>query len=157
MGTRIYLFCVCYFIWLSLTGFSLELSALVTAFVVSSIVVLFAHKLEIYLPYNKIFWGQFLSYIAWIAKEVVTSSWKISNIVWRKNLFIKPSLEQIKTNQATELGVVIYANSITITPGTVTIANQDNNLLVHALDISFMEDLQSGQMEEKVKKVIRVN
>ena len=157
MGTRIYLFCVCCFIWFSLTGFSVEFSEVITGLCVSAIVVLIVHKLKIYLPYDKIFWVRSFNYIRWLLKEVVNSAWQVSNIAWSKNIFLRPALEQIKAQQDNDLGVVIYANSITITPGTVTIANQGNDLLVHALDVSFMDDLKTGQMEHKVKKIIRPN
>lgn len=98
-----------------------------------------------------------MGYIRWLLKEVFNSALQVSNIAWRKNIFLRPVLEQINANQATDFGVVIYANSITITPGTVTIANQGNELLVHALDVTFMEDLKTGQMEQQVKKIIRPN
>jgi multicomponent Na+:H+ antiporter subunit E len=111
----------------------------------------------IYLPYDKIFWVGSFNYIRWLLKEVLNSAWQVSNIAWSKNIFLRPTLEQIKAQQDSDLGVVIYANSITITPGTVTIANQGNDLLVHALDVSFMDDLKTGQMEHKVKKIIRPN
>lgn len=98
-----------------------------------------------------------MSYVKWLLKEVFNSALQVSKIAWRKNMVLRPVLGQIKANQDNDLGVVIYANSITITPGTVTIANQDNDLLVHALDVSFMEDLKTGQMEQRVKKIIRPN
>lgn len=157
MGTRIYLFCVSCFIWFSLTGFSWDRSVVITAVCVSAIIVLLIHKLAISSSYNKIFWGRSFGYVRWLLKEVFNSAFQVSNIAWRKNIFLRPVLEQINANQVTDLGVVIYANSITITPGTVTIANQGNELLVHALDVSFVEDLQTGQMEQKVKKIIRPN
>lgn len=157
MGTRIYLFCVSCFIWFSLTGFSLDLESFTTAVCVSTIIVLLIHKLAIYSSYNKIFWRKSMGYIRWLLKEVFNSALQVSNIAWRKNIFLRPVLEQINANQATDFGVVIYANSITITPGTVTIANQGNELLVHALDVTFMEDLKTGQMEQQVKKIIRPN
>lgn len=129
MGTKIYLFCVS----------------------------CFRRGLMIYLPYDKIFWSRSMSYVKWLLKEVFNSALQVSKIAWRKNMVLRPVLGQIKANQDNDLGVVIYANSITITPGTVTIANQDNDLLVHALDVSFMEDLKTGQMEQRVKKIIRPN
>ncbi len=157
MGTRIYLFCVCCFVWFGLTGFSIELREVITGLCVSAIIVIIVHRLMVYLPYDKIFWVRSFNYIRWLLKEVVNSAWQVSNIAWSKNIFLRPTLEHIKAQQDNDLGVVIYANSITITPGTVTIANQGNDLLVHALDVSFMDDLKTGQMEHQVKKIIRPN
>ena len=50
--------------------------------------------------------------------------------------------------------MVIYANSITLTPGTVTLSTEDNKLLVHALDIRFMKDLQDGIMDKTIEGII---
>ena len=56
--------------------------------------------------------------------------------------------------QATAGGIVTYANSITLTPGTVTIEVEDGkdgtSFLVHAVDASFAEDVESGEMDRRV-------
>ncbi len=86
--------------------------------------------------------------------EIIKSSISVSKIAWRRNIAIYPSIEPIISAQSTELAVVVYANSITLTPGTVTLSTEDNKLLVHALDINFMEDLQDGTMDKKILEII---
>ena len=86
--------------------------------------------------------------------EIIKSSISVSKIAWRRNITIYPSIEPIISAQSTELAVVVYANSITLTPGTVTLSTEDNKLLVHALDINFMEDLQDGTMDKKILEII---
>jgi multicomponent Na+:H+ antiporter subunit E len=76
-------------------------------------------------------------------------------IAFRKNLRIQPSLELISSEQKNTIGIVTYANSITLTPGTVTLSTEDNQLLVLALDMSFMDDLKDGQMDRKVKEIVK--
>ena len=79
----------------------------------------------------------------------------VVKIACRKNLGIQPVLEPVKSVQKTDIGTVIYANSITLTPGTVTLSVEGNTLLVHALDLQFMHALQEGEMDNRIKKVIK--
>jgi multicomponent Na+:H+ antiporter subunit E len=95
-----------------------------------------------------------IKYVFWLIAEIIKSSISVSKIAWRRNISIYPLLEHIISGQNTELGVVIYANSITLTPGTVTLSTEDNKLLVHALDIKFMRDLQDGTMDRKIEEII---
>ena len=63
---------------------------------------------------------------------------------------INPSVIEVKATQETELGQVIYANSITLTPGTVTIDIDKDIMIVHALTRSAAEGLESGDMDRRV-------
>jgi len=92
-----------------------------------------------------------ITYLLWLIREIILSSIAVSKIIWRKNLGIIPTIAPIISGQKTALGSVIYANSITLTPGTVTLSVEGNKLLVHALDSSFMDDLQEGAMDRRVK------
>ncbi len=83
------------------------------------------------------------------------SAWTVSKIAWRKHIILQPSLEPIKTIQDDDVGTVIYANSITLTPGTVTLSVDGKNLLVHALDYDFMSELQEGEMDRRIKRIIK--
>jgi multicomponent Na+:H+ antiporter subunit E len=59
----------------------------------------------------------------------------------------------VKASQKTDLGMVIYANSITLTPGTVTIDLQGNRLKVHALTRDTAASLLKGEMDRRVSRV----
>jgi multicomponent Na+:H+ antiporter subunit E len=59
-------------------------------------------------------------------------------------------LVRVKASQASELGQVIYANSITLTPGTVSIQVEGGEILVHALTTEMAEDLKGGEMDRRV-------
>ena len=52
--------------------------------------------------------------------------------------------------QKQKLGVATYANSITLTPGTVTVDIDDDGFLVHALTGDFGDDVRSGDMDKRV-------
>ena len=60
---------------------------------------------------------------------------------------------EVKSSQKTVSGRVAYANSITLTPGTVTIQMDDETLEVHALSPEMAEDIKSGFMDKKVSQL----
>jgi multicomponent Na+:H+ antiporter subunit E len=63
---------------------------------------------------------------------------------------IAPTVFTVTGSQKSELGLVVYANSITLTPGTVTIDLTDNKLTVHALTKAGLEGVESGEMDRRV-------
>ena len=141
-------------IWLGLTGIKSDLVYIFFAILTSVLVYYFAHQLSLLPKKPNIDLLKSIKYVFWLIAEIIKSSISVSKIAWRRNISIYPLLEPIISVQNTELGVVIYANSITLTPGTVTLSTEDNKLLVHALDIKFMEDLQDGTMDKKVLEII---
>ncbi len=141
-------------IWLGLTGIKSDLVYIFFAILTSVLVYYFAHQLSLLPKKPNIDLLKSIKYVFWLIAEIIKSSISVSKIAWRRNISIYPLLEPIISVQNTELGVVIYANSITLTPGTVTLSTEDNKLLVHALDIKFMRDLQDGTMDRKIEKII---
>ena len=72
-------------------------------------------------------------YWLWLAGEIVRSALDVSRIVLHPRLPISPTLVRFRPSQRSELGMVIHANSITLTPGTLTIECEPDEFLVHAL------------------------
>lgn len=89
----------------------------------------------------------------WLLKEVILSNISVTRQIWRKTPDISPQLLTIKNNQQTDLGKVIYANSITLVPGTVTVNLQEDIMTVHALTKETAEDLQTGEMEHRINRM----
>jgi multicomponent Na+:H+ antiporter subunit E len=138
-------------LWGGLTGFD---NGLTHIFLVPLTIFFITWQLKL-LPKNNIFKIGAIFYIFWLVKEIFMSAIAVVKIACRQNLRIQPLLEPIKSIQKTDTGIVIYANSITLTPGTVTLSTEDNVLLVHALDSKFMDDLQGGEMDNRINKIIR--
>ena len=63
---------------------------------------------------------------------------------------IDPVMIRLKAGQVTEMGQVIYGNSITLTPGTITVDIDDGELLVHALTQSGADGLAEGEMDRRI-------
>ena len=59
----------------------------------------------------------------------------------------------VRGSQKSELGRVVYANSITLTPGTVTIDLEGEELTVHALTKAGLEGVESGEMDRRVARL----
>ncbi len=89
-------------------------------------------------------------YWPWLIVEIIKANIDVARVILRRKMPINPSLIEVKSTQETELGQVVYANSITLTPGTVTVAIDKDIMTVHALTGGAAEDLQSGEMDRRV-------
>ncbi len=93
-----------------------------------------------------------LVYWPWLIWEILKSAWSVSWIILNPRLPISPTMLRVKAGQKTAVGIVTYANSITLTPGTLTIGVDGDNLLVHALNSAGADDLESGRMDAQVSR-----
>lgn len=101
---------------------------------------------------SKIKFLSFIKYSAWLIKEVVISSVKTIKIIITGKII--PSFERIEISNISELGHTIFDNSITLTPGTVCISDNDSFIVVHALHDEFLHDIKSGLLEDKMRKTV---
>jgi multicomponent Na+:H+ antiporter subunit E len=94
-------------------------------------------------------------YFPWLFKEIVLANLDVAYRVWHPRLEIEPRMIRLPLDVQTSLGAVIYANSITLTPGTVTVSVDEDKreLLVHALSDTSAEGLLSGEMQKRIKRV----
>ena len=94
-----------------------------------------------------------LFYWLWLTKEVVLANISVCRRIWSPRLNISPTVICVDASQKTPLGIMLYANSITVTPGTVCINVEGNKLEVHALTWSAAQDLLSGEMDRRVSQL----
>ena len=92
-------------------------------------------------------------YWPWLAWEIVKANIDVARVILDPKIPITPKVLNINTLQVTELGHVFYANSITLTPGTVTLGLENGALEVHALTPAAIEGLLSGEMDRRVHAV----
>lgn len=92
------------------------------------------------------------TYWPWLLKEIVKSAWDVSRIIVNPRLPISPSMGRVKATQHTSVGLVIYANSITLTPGTVSVEVAQGEILVHALTRDGLSSLAEGDMDRRVSR-----
>ena len=96
---------------------------------------------------------RFLSYLPWLMRELIKSGIEISLCVINPKAKIAPRVVTIKPSQQTSIGLLIYANSITFTPGTVSTFVSNNKIEVHVITDSAEKDLINGAMNDKVKAI----
>lgn len=97
----------------------------------------------------------FVQYIFLLVKEIVQANLIVSRMILSRKEIVEPVLVHVHTNLKTETARVILANSITLTPGTITVSMTDEDLLVHCLDKSLaegMEDSAFVRLLEKMEK-----
>lgn len=92
-----------------------------------------------------------VTYYPWLAVEIVKSAWGVTWVILNPKLPISPCMTVVRASQTTAAGVATYANSITLTPGTVTAGVEGNELTVHALVRDGALDLEAGGMDRRVK------
>ncbi len=91
-------------------------------------------------------------YLPWLFWEIVKSSWNVAKVVIDPRLPISPTMITVNASQKTDVGLAIYANSITLTPGTVTTRIDGNTLTVHALVRENADDVASGEMDRRARR-----
>jgi len=100
-----------------------------------ALTLILAHRLDLIdregVPYVRIV--GFALYFPWLAKEIVKANWTVIRACLRAELDIAPTLVKLKTVCRSDLAKVTFANSITLTPGTVTVEIEGDKLLVHGL------------------------
>jgi multicomponent Na+:H+ antiporter subunit E len=89
-------------------------------------------------------------YWPWLLKEIWLAAVDVTKRVLSPRLPISPTVIDLESTQHSDLGRVIYANSITLTPGTYTIRIYENRILVHALSRDGAESLAGGEMDRRV-------
>jgi multicomponent Na+:H+ antiporter subunit E len=95
------------------------------------------------------FLPRLLNYLLWLFKEIFNSNIGTAKAIITGD--INPEIFIVKSSQNTDVAKVTYANSITLTPGTVTIQINKDKFEVHALNSDFGNDVRSNVMDKKVK------
>ena len=93
-------------------------------------------------------------YWSWLGGQIFLSNVDVVRRVLQKDMPIKPTLRRVTATPDTEIGRVIYANSITLTPGTTAINFTPNgDILVHALHEDSLLELEQGVMAAHIRDV----
>jgi multicomponent Na+:H+ antiporter subunit E len=93
-----------------------------------------------------------LWYWPWLAKEIVKSGWDVTVRVLHPRLPISPTVVRFRPSQRTDVGLAVHANSITLTPGTVTMDVAGGEFLVHALTAEGAAGVTGGDMDARVSR-----
>lgn len=109
------------------------------------------HPIEL-IPRGLVYWP-------WLVKEIIKSALNVARLILDPALPIAPAMISLKCSQKTAVGLTTYANSITLTPGTISVdvSSRNKTILVHAIERAGAEDLAAGGMDGKVSWFERGN
>jgi multicomponent Na+:H+ antiporter subunit E len=152
-------FVVLFALWLLLSGIY---KPLIVGFGAVSVLVvlLVTHKMDeidrdqVDIPLNPV---RFVSYLFWLLVEIAKANWIVTKTILSPKMPLRQHLFLVPTTQRTDLGQVIFANSITLTPGTISVETMGDQFLVHALTYSPQDDDALGDMDRRVSAVEAVD
>jgi multicomponent Na+:H+ antiporter subunit E len=98
---------------------------------------------------------RFVGYLPWLILKVCQANIHLLKLIFHPRMMelIDPHIVTFQTNLRADLSITAMANSITLTPGTITVsADQEGRFRVHAIDRPSAEELP-GKMGQKVQRV----
>ena len=140
--------------WLLLSGIY---QPLIIAFGIASslLVAWIAHRMDVIdhegFPIH--LGAKAVSYWPWLIWEIIKANIDVAAIIIKPKLPITPTMFNSPASQKTEVGQVTYANSITLTPGTVSVGVADGIVEVHALTSQSADDVITGRMDKRVSQM----
>ena len=90
-----------------------------------------------------------LRYLPWLFYQIVLANLHVVYLVWRPGQ-LRPQIVRFKTGLTSDLARVVLGNSITLTPGTITLDIDDDEFTIHAVSDQAARSLRSGEMERRV-------
>ncbi|ODS32684.1 MAG: Na(+)/H(+) antiporter subunit E1 [Candidatus Scalindua rubra] len=130
---------------------------LITSGIVASLIVaylshdVFIGKADIKVETGRVL--RFIKYLPWLLWEIILANVEVAYLVLSPKMLIDPQLVPFKTELKTDLGIVTLANSITLTPGTVTVEANKEEFIIHAIWQKSAEGIISGEMQRKVRDI----
>lgn len=93
---------------------------------------------------------KYLCFFSYLFVEILKANWQVLCLVLNPKSEVAPQLVTIKTNVREEMHRVLLSNAITLTPGTITVGQDEDTLVVHALDEETAAGLVGNGFEERL-------
>jgi multicomponent Na+:H+ antiporter subunit E len=142
--------------WMILSGpLTLDHSLLMRFAIGSCLLVVYIAKRMDFIDHEGVplfLGGRFLGYFVWLTKEIFKCNLTVARIILSPSLPINPNMTVFRCSQNSDLGRVIFANSITLTPGTIVTGVENDQMQVHALTLSDTQD-EEDEMDKRVTLV----
>ena len=142
---------VLFALWLLLSGIYQPL--LISLGIISSLLVAWiAHRMDVadHEGFPIHLGAKAVTYWPWLMWEIIKANIDVALIIIKPKLQITPTMFRSPASQKTEVAQVTYANSITLTPGTISVAVADGMVEVHALTAKSADEVTSGRMDNRV-------
>ncbi|HEB02347.1 MAG TPA: cation:proton antiporter [Nitrospirae bacterium] len=143
--------------WILLSGF-FDAFHIITGMTSSLLVAAFSHRImfprgtDFILEFKRL--GRFLLYIPWLMLEILKANIDLVYRTLHPSMPIDPRIIKFRTDIKEDMGRTTLANSITLTPGTVTLyVTEDGEFTVHAISKKAADGLLAGEMARRVKRI----
>lgn len=138
-------------LWMLLSGF---FEPLMLSFGAASVVLTLwiAHRMDVvdHEGHPIHLGARAIMYLPWLVWEIVKANWDVAKVILSPKMQIQPHTFDTPASQLTEVGRTIYANSITLTPGTVTVDTRpDGTFRIHALTTAAREGVEALVMDRR--------
>lgn len=95
----------------------------------------------------------FCKYVLLLLKEIIQANLSVCRMILTRKETVEPVIVRVHTDLRSESARVILANSITLTPGTITVSMTERELLVHCLDKSLAEGMENSEFVKLLKQM----
>ena len=150
------MFVLFFLIWVMFNG---QLTAEIAAFgvVIAGVMYWFLCKFFNYkLRYDLFFWRKaplLIQYLFTLIWEILKDNLTVFKMIYSAEYELEPAVVRFKTDLHSTFARVLLANSITLTPGTITVTLTDNEYMVHCLDKELAEGIASSVFVELLRKI----
>lgn len=96
-----------------------------------------------------------IAYVVLLVKEIIVANLSVIHMILTRNEIVEPIIVKFRTSLKSETLRVILANSITLTPGTITVSLEEDELTVHCLDKSLAEGMEDSMFVKMLEKMER--
>lgn len=150
------MFVLFFLIWVIFNG---QLTAEIAAFgvVIAGVMYLFLCKFLNYSPRRDLFLLKksplLIRYIFTLIIEIIKANLAVFRLIYTAEYELEPAIVHFQTDLRSTFARVLLANSITLTPGTITVSLQDNEYMVHCLDKELAEGIASSVFVELLRKI----
>ena len=154
------MYLVFFLIWIIFNGqFTLEIAAFGVA--IAGLMYWFLCKFLNYRPRTDLILAkkffQMLHYVFVLFKEIIKANFVVIKMIMSSRYEIEPAVVRFKTDLKTTPARIMLANCITLTPGTITVSLEENEYVVHCLDKSLAEGINSSIFVTLLKELERMD
>lgn len=138
-------------LWIGLSGKFTDLM-LILGLSSTVLVVYISHRMDIidHETYPAHMTFLLLRFWLFLAKEVVLANIDVIKRIFKPGKNISPQMFELPLSHTTDLSRVIYANAITMTPGTISVNLNTDSITIHSLSIEAANDLRTGRMANNI-------
>lgn len=135
-------------VWLVLSGRFDPIHAALGLLVAAGIAWL--HPVDPASPFRSVAWVKALLYLPWLFGRILRSGLHLTRLILDPSLPIEPRLIRHRTDLESDGALVLLGNSITLTPGTITVDVDSRELVVHAIDAPSSRELTDKVLERRI-------